>query len=275
VELPDSYDDPTEVPTEHQALYVEKDGKAVLQLAGLKTQSDFERYGDALKKRYAEQAARTAADANDLPLGNKDIKRLVADTVKELGIGKPGDTGKGDKGDADTPELHDLKRELAAVKSDLEETRKREQTASQTAQATQIKTALQGEAAKSGIRPEAIDPFVNLIRDNFELSQDGRVVVKLEGNDIKGVTPNSSPADALALLKRDPSFSYFWPGSKGAGGSTNNNSGGGAGAGAENPWSAKGWNLTKQGQVVKQDRAEADRLAAAAGVKVGATKPAE
>lgn len=274
MELPDSYDDPNEVPTEHQALYVEKDGKAVLQLTGVKSQDDFQRYGEALKKRYAEQAAKRAADANDLDLGNKDIKRLVAEAVKDLGIGKPPESG-GDKGGGEPPELHDLRRELAAVKSELKETKEREQSVSQTAQANQIKTALQAEAVKSGIRPEAIDPFVNLIRDNFELAGDGRVVVKLEGNNIPGVTPNSSPADALTLLKRDPSYAYFWPGSKGAGSASNNNGQGGGGAGAENPWSAKGWNLTKQGQLLKQDRAEAERLANQAGSKVGATKPPE
>jgi hypothetical protein len=34
-----------------------------------------------------------------------------------------------------------------------------------------------------------------------------------------------------------------------------------------NPWSKEHWNLTKQSQIFKRDRAEADRLARAAGHK--------
>jgi hypothetical protein len=36
---------------------------------------------------------------------------------------------------------------------------------------------------------------------------------------------------------------------------------------APNPWSTQHWNLTRQVQIYKRDRAEADRLAQAAGHK--------
>ncbi len=41
----------------------------------------------------------------------------------------------------------------------------------------------------------------------------------------------------------------------------------------DNPWSAGGWNVTKQGQVARADFALATRLAKAAGSYVGATRP--
>jgi hypothetical protein len=41
----------------------------------------------------------------------------------------------------------------------------------------------------------------------------------------------------------------------------------------DNPWSAEGWNVTKQGQVARADFALATRLAKAAGSYVGATRP--
>jgi hypothetical protein len=41
----------------------------------------------------------------------------------------------------------------------------------------------------------------------------------------------------------------------------------------DNPWSAEGWNMTKQSQVVRADFALATRLAKAAGSYVGATRP--
>jgi len=36
---------------------------------------------------------------------------------------------------------------------------------------------------------------------------------------------------------------------------------------AVNPWSRQHWNMTRQGQIYRQDQAEADRLAQAAGHK--------
>ncbi len=275
MELQDSYDDPSEVPTEHAALYIEKDGKAVLTLTGIKTQADFDAFGEALRKRYAEKAAKTAADSANLDLDNKDIKRMVSEAIKEAGLDiGGGDKDKGGNGD-DSPAVHDLRRQVAELTEKLEKSETTRTAAEATAQATRIKTSLQGEAAKSGIRPEAIDAFVSLVSDSFEVSADGNVVVKLEGNKIAGATPNSSPADVMPLLKRDANYSYFWPDSKGAGGEGGGGGGGGGGAGKDNPWSKAGWNLTKQGQLVQSDRGEAERLAKSAGSFIGAAKPPE
>ncbi len=41
----------------------------------------------------------------------------------------------------------------------------------------------------------------------------------------------------------------------------------------DNPWSAEGWNVTKQGSVARADFALATQLAKAAGSYVGATRP--
>ena len=41
----------------------------------------------------------------------------------------------------------------------------------------------------------------------------------------------------------------------------------------DNPWSRDGWNLTKQGMLVREDGAKAAKLAEQAGSKVGATAP--
>jgi len=56
--------------------------------------------------------------------------------------------------------------------------------------------------------------------------------------------------------------------------------GGGAGGGAggagsgSNPWGAKSWDLDAQGEMIRQDRAKAERMAKAAGSKIGALAPA-
>ena len=44
----------------------------------------------------------------------------------------------------------------------------------------------------------------------------------------------------------------------------------------DNPWSAAGWNVTRQGQLVKSLGTEkAAQIAAAVGSRIGATKPAK
>jgi hypothetical protein len=43
--------------------------------------------------------------------------------------------------------------------------------------------------------------------------------------------------------------------------------------GAGNPWSLGGWNITRQGEIAKNDLALAQRLAKAAGSYIGATRP--
>ena len=49
--------------------------------------------------------------------------------------------------------------------------------------------------------------------------------------------------------------------------------GGGGDLGKGNPWSKAGWNLTEQGKLYRSNQTEADRLMAAAGVKLGAAVP--
>lgn len=275
MELADSYDTLDQIPAEHLALYVEKDGKHVLHLTGLKTQSDFDNYGKALRNRFAEQAARDAARDNDLPISGKDIKTMIADAVK---VALPGDDKGGEGGDNNGNEsqaVHDLTRKVAELTEKLEKADNEKTAAQETAQTTTINNALSAAAIKSGVRPEAVDSIVSLVSQNFEMSADGQVVVKLEGNKIPGATPNASPGDAFALVKRDAAYSYFWPDSKGGGGGNNNGGGGGGGGDKTNPWSKDGWNLTKQGEAVVADRANAETLAKAAGSHIGATKPAE
>ncbi len=46
-----------------------------------------------------------------------------------------------------------------------------------------------------------------------------------------------------------------------------------AAANSTNPWSRSGWNLTRQGALLRANPAGAAQLAAAAGSRIGATKP--
>ena len=89
MELADTYDTLAAGPAEHAALYIEKDGKAVLQLDGIKTQSDFDSYATALKARLADAAADLKAVKNK-GMSRDEITALikeVATTLKPNGDG--------------------------------------------------------------------------------------------------------------------------------------------------------------------------------------------
>lgn len=274
MELADSYDNLTAVPPEQLALYKEKDGKAVLDLSGLKTTADFDRYATALKARLAD-ATGDLKGVQGQGMTRDEIMSAITDAAAKLG--KPnGDGRAGKTGDGDAElatRVHDLERELKATKDKLETSESVGKAAKTQAIENTIKNALTGAAVKQGVRPEAVDSLVTLVAKSFEVSGEGGVVTKLEGTHPAGVTPNSAPDVFFSAIKRANDYSYFWPGSKG-GGATPPGSGG-TGGDANNPWSAKGWNLTNQAVAVRANRGDAELLAKQAGSFIGATKPAK
>lgn len=255
------------------ALYVEKDGKAVLELNGIKTQADFDNYATALKARLADAAGDLKAVKNQ-GMSRDEITALIKEVATTLTPKPDGDKGgKGGDDSALALKVHDLERELASTKEQLTTAKTEGETAKQTATKTTIKNALSGAATKAGVRPTAIDGLVQLIVDNFELSAEGAVVTKLEGQSVQGVTPNTAPDGFMAAIQRASDFTHFWPDSKGGGAGGGGKGGGGGGAGSDNPFSKDGWNLTKQGQLIRADRPEAERLAKSAGTSIGGARP--
>lgn len=275
MELADSYESLNDVPPEHLALYIDKDGKAVLDLSGAKSKADFDRYATALRARLAD-ATGDLKTVQGQHMTRDEIMSAITEAAAKLGVKPNGDgRGKGDNdGDGELAiRVHDLERELKATKDKLETAESEGSQAKTEATNNTIKNGLTGAAVKTGVRPEAVDSLVELVRKSFELSGEGGLVTKLEGKLPTGVTPNSEPEAFFGAIKRSPEFSYFWPGSKGGGASPPGS--GGGGGDASNPWSSKGWNMTKQGEAVKADRAGAEALAKQAGSFIGATKPAK
>ena len=275
MELAETYDTLAAVPAEHAALYIEKDGKAVLQLAGIKTQSDFDNYATALRARLADAAGDLKAVKNQ-GMSRDEITALikeVATTLKPAPGDGPGKGGNGEDDSALALKVHDLERELASTKEELTTTKSASETAKQQATDTKIKSALTAGAAKAGVLPTAVAGLVQLIAESFESSQDGAVVTKLEGQTVPGVTPNTAPEPFMAAIQRSADFSHFWPGSAGGGAGPGGQGGGAGGAGKDNPFSRDGWNMTLQGSLVRSDRAEAERLAKAAGTSIGGGMP--
>jgi hypothetical protein len=126
-----------------------------------------------------------------------------------------------------------------------------------------IHDAVREAAAKTKMVPSAVEDMLMYAERVFAVGEDGKVTVKEGAGTTEGVTPD------VWLTEMQVKRPHWWPMS--AGGGAN---GGGVGAGADNPFTYEGWNMTKQGQVHRENPARAEMLARAAGTTVGGMRPA-
>ncbi len=272
------YEDKAKIPEGLAAHYVETDGVFVLDAPGMKTQKDFDAYADALKKRFTDAGA-DFARKNGAGLSRDDVLEVVEGALKKFAP-KGGTPPKGDGAGAGSgvsdeiaTKLHDLERNVASLTEQNERIQKERDVALNSSRDTTIRNSLTEAAAAAGVAPEGVGNLVSLVKQNFEITQDGSVVTKLDAG--AGVSPNTPPADFFSTIARDKTFRMFWPKSVGAG--ADGAGAGGAGAGGDlgkgNPWSKAGWNMTQQGKQFQANRKEAERLMEVAGVTLGATAP--
>ena len=250
--------------------YVETDGVFVLDVTGMKTQKDFDDYAEALKKRLADAGA-DFAKKQGAGLTRDDVLEVVEGAMKKFAPGvKPKGNGAGEgEGDVDA-RLHDVERNLASVSKELDTAKKERDEALGKSKDTTIRTKLTQAANAAGATPEGVTNLVTLAEPDFELSQAGDVVTKLEAR--SGVSPNQKAEDYFATVARQKDFRMFWPPSVGAGADGEGAGGPGAGGdlGKGNPWTKAGWNMTAQGKLYSGNKIEAERLMKVAGVELGA-----
>lgn len=267
------YKDKAKIPEALVAHYVETDGVFVLDVTGMKTQKDFDDYAEALKKRLADASA-DFARKQGAGLSRDDVLEVFEGALKKFAPGvKPKENGAGDGNGADgdvSARLHDLERNLASVTKELDTAKKERDEALGTSRNTTIRNKLTEAANAAGATPEGVTNLVTLSEPDFELSQAGDVVTKLEAR--TGVSPNQKPEDYFSSVARDKAFRMFWPASKGTGADGDGAGGPGAGGdlGKGNPFSKLGWNMTAQGKLYTENKVEAERLMKAAGVELGA-----
>lgn len=129
-----------------------------------------------------------------------------------------------------------------------------------------IGDALRKAGTTQGLRPEAVDDLIARGRSVFKVDSEGNLI----SLDSDGETPRLNdkgdpfgPGDFVGgLVKSAP---HLFGESKGSG-SSGSGSGGGPSDGNEaNPWAKDTFNLTRQGQIIKEDPAKARRLAAKVG----------
>jgi hypothetical protein len=253
-----------EIPEAARPLFSEQGGKYVLTgVEGIKSISEFERVNEALRKERGDhKATRDKVSVwGDL---NADEVLAKLDRIKEL------ETAAGGKLDEKALDAL-VEARIGSRLGPVERARIQAEKKAAELEAENIglkgarrlgaiRDAIRSAASKDKVVDTAIDDVVLLAEREFEIDETtGKVVLKDKGLD---------PSDWLADMKSKRP--HWWPRGQGGGASGS----GSLETGANNPFSKEGWNLTKQGEVVKtKGEAYAQTLAQAAGTSLGKGKP--
>lgn len=276
-----SYEKKEDVPEAHAELYTEvdnaaKDGKVwnLTGINGLVTKGDVDKLNTALGK---ERTDHKATKEKVKVWGDMDQTKVVKDLAEltelraaaEAGEG----AGKGDKEkfEAGVKAAAEARIVAAKVTSDREIADLKKIGIEQTDTITGFKMAdtvrtIGDDVLKACISSKVIESARDDVLMNaervFEISDEGLVLTK----DQVGVTPGIA-AD-IWLSEMQEKRPHWWPTSTGGG------AGGGKGDGGfdKNPWSTEHWNLTNQAAAIRADKGKAERMATAAGTKIGAPR---
>jgi hypothetical protein len=262
------YSSADEIPEGFKDLYEERDGQLQLtKIEGIKTDADVHRVQSALEKERNDR--KKLQESWNSFFGDKKPEDIQAqlDKIPEL---EAAADGKVDEEKLNQIADSRVKSKTAPLERELNNTKTELQKAQETIQQYQAKEtqrtihdAVREAGSKAKVLDSAMEDALMLAERVFEVSEDGKVVAK-EG---VGVTPGVTPDVWLSEMQQKRP--HWWPASQGAGAK-----GSGAQGFANNPWSAAGWNMTKQGQIVREQGMEkAQQMAKSAGSYVGAAKP--
>ena len=247
----------------------EKSGKFVLDLEGFDGMPAVKRLKDEAAQHRIKAKEATDKFAPFSALGSVEELQAKLDRIPEL---EAAAEGKLDDKKIETIVEGRIKAKLAPIERERDQLKgavaERDTKIGEFTQADikrKVNSAVTKAAREAKVTDTAVDDIELYGERLFEVQDDGSVVTK----DGVGVTPGLSPKQWLEDMQ---SKRPHWWGTT-AGGGAAGNRGGGA-AGGTNPWSADGWNMTEQGNVLRaKGRAEADRLAKAAGTTVGGKRP--
>lgn len=265
-----------DIPEAFRELYTEKNGKFELTgIMGIKTQLDIDRLQTSLTKEREEHKATKGRLAvwGDL---DHDQTMATLDKVPEL---EAAAAGKLD--DAAIQEIVDrrvdgtinsrtapLDRQIKTLEARNAELEKENQGFRDANTKRTIHDSVRAAMVESKVIPEAHEDALMLSERVFEVREDDGAVVTKDG---VGVTPGIEAP--MWLQEMQEKRRHWWPASSG-GGAGGGSGGYGIPTGSQNPWSNEGWNMTRQGQILRdKGRDYADQMAKAAGTTVGGTKP--
>jgi hypothetical protein len=254
-----------DVDEKYHDLYTEKDGKFELTgVEGMKTKADVDRLQTALTKERADH--KNLKERVKL-LGDRKIEDVIVelDRIPELEAAAKGDKNVDELVEAKLrAKIVPVERERDKYAKELEEAKATIGSYESASRVRKIHDSIRSAVGKQqGFQKSAIEDAVTLGERLFEVLDDGSVVTK----DNVGVTPGISAEDWLSDRKNDKP--HWWGTSQGGGAAGSR----GAGVTGDNPWTNGGWNLTKQGQIIREDPKRAEQLARAAGTTIGGPKP--
>ena len=263
-----------EIPEQYRDLYTEKSGKYELTgIIGVKTQADIDRLQTSLHKAQQDNKDLKSKFSVWGDMNHEEVMQKL-DRIPELeALSK----GKLDETEIEQivnqrvegtikSQMGPLERQVSSLTQQLEQTSLERDSFAAKEKQRKIHDAVRASLTELKVIPEAHDDALMLAERVFEIREDdGAVVTK----DSVGVTPGVNAT--MWLQEMQPKRSHWWPASQGGGATGSSTSGLPSG---KNPWSVDSWNVTEQGNVLRNQGAEvAARLASAAGTKVGGTRP--
>jgi hypothetical protein len=254
MDLKAEYESLEDVPEMFREIYAERDGKVVINVQGVKTQSDFDKLNEGiLREREAHKKTkerfRPFLDNNVDPNEAWDrVQRF--DELQEIANSKM-DPSRIEELAAERVNRtkSQYEKQVADLSAELRNYQQREKV--RTIQ-DQVRRAL----VDAKVVPSAQEDALMIATQVFDVGDDGKVYTK----DGVGVTPGQMPEAWVREMQ--PKRSHWWQTSQGTG-STGSGS---SVAGISNPWKKDATNLTEQMRITRENPELARQLAKAAGV---------
>jgi hypothetical protein len=256
-----------DIPENYRDLYTERNGQYELTgVEGVRTQGDIDRLQGALTKERNDHKETRDRLALFGDLDPEDTQSKL-DRIAELEAAAGGQL---DEARIETIVESRLRTKLAPLERDLAKAQKeRDEAAAEREnlrgdiRSRDIRAHVLDAAVKNKVVDTAMDDILLLAERVFDIDEGGKVIVR----DGVGATPGVDAGSWLQeMQERRP---HWWPPSEG-GGSRGSAGGGSAG---DNPWRADQWNMTRQGQILRENRERAEQLAKQAGTTIGGPKP--
>jgi len=244
-----------EIPAEHQALYVERDGIWVLDVDGGVEKSKLDEFRNtnvALLKQLEEHKQRFEGIDPDSVRKLVEEKRKLEE-AQQLKAGEVEKVLESRVKAATSP----LEKQLGAMTTERDSLHAR-------LSAIQIDQAVLTEATKRGLRPSAIPDITARAKTTFRLKDGVPQAYEADGQTARmgkdGLTPLTVAEWIDAQVSDAPHLFEFNAG----GGAAGDGSGGAGNRSGKNPFRKETWNLTEQMKLQKTDPRLAQRLKAAA-----------
>ncbi len=271
-QLGTSHEKIEDIPEQYRELYTEQDGKFVCTgIAGMKTQADVDRiHGGLVKERDEHKATKASLHVWD-GMDHTEVTGKL-DRFTELEVAAKGNK---DEMDAKLEELTEarvvtrlapVERENKTLKTRCDEL----EVIATTLQAEKTQRVIGDQVLEACIKSKVVEDarpdVIMLANQVFGVAEDGKTVLTKENP--YGVTPGLAPD--VFLTEMQPKRRNWWPPSVGGGAAGSDGSFGGA----NNPWTSDNWNMTHQGQYLKENGIEkAMQMAKAAGTTLGGKMP--